>query len=33
MDIIKDKINADWDWLVLSRNLFTKDRELFMERK
>ena len=33
MDIIRDNPEKPWDWKYISRNPFTKEKELFVNRK
>ena len=33
MEIIQNNPDKEWDWHWISYNLFTKEKELFIERK
>jgi len=33
MEIIQKNLDKPWDWYGISCNLFTKDKEMFMENK
>jgi hypothetical protein len=33
MDIIRDNPDKPWDWRAISNNPFTKEKELFLNRK